>query len=568
MDVTPLLDLRPAPRVLFDGLPERADRVRYHEPLQGGSWREVTWAEHARAVREVACWLRGGALQPAERAAVLAPNSVCWMEAALGIQAAGGALVPVYPSNTADQIGYVLAHAEARVVFVDTPALARKLADAWPQVRGTVQHVVWLGDGDPGVVLQCSIGWRDILAHGRQWDAVHPQEFEKGLASLDLADVGLQLYTSGTSGPPKGVPLTHRNVAVNGRDWLVCNAPLVEAGDVDLLWLPMSHVFGFGEACLGNALGFETWLCDPLSVLGLLPKVRPHVFMSVPSVWDKLAAQANAVADPPSQLQQLTGGRLRFCLSGGAGLKREVKDTFLRAGLLIVEGYGLTECAPTLTLNRPSDYRFDSVGKPLPSVDLKLDADGEILARGDNVFAGYWRDDAATRACFTDDGWFRTGDVGRWTEDGFLQIVDRKKDILVTSGGKNVAPANVELKFALDPLIAHAVVYGDGKSYLVAGFWLDPLALAAVRKQRGEGAQVWLDGAIAAKVAEVNAQVARFESIKRWHVFEQPLTVESGLLTPTFKVKRKAVWAAFRNTFEALYDAAQQSSAAPANGVA
>jgi long-chain acyl-CoA synthetase len=290
--------------------------------------------------------------------------------------------------------------------------------------------------------------------------------------------------------------------------------------------------------------------------------------MSVPSVWDKLAAQANAVADPPSQLQQLTGGRLRFCLSGGAGLKREVKDTFLRAGLLIVEGYGLTECAPTLTLNRPSDYRFDSVGKPLPSVDLKLDADGEILARGDNVFAGYWRDDAATRACFTDDGWFRTGDVGRWTEDGFLQIVDRKKDILVTSGGKNVAPANVELKFALDPLIAHAVAYGEGKSYLVAGFWLDPLAVAAVHKQRGTGADAWIDGEIAAKVAAVNAQVARFESIKRWHVFEQPLTVEGGLLTPTFKVKRKAVWAAFRDTFEALYDAPQQSRAAPANGAA
>ncbi|MCB2039104.1 MAG: AMP-binding protein, partial [Ottowia sp.] len=174
---------------------------------------------------------------------------------------------------------------------------------------------------------------------------------------------------------------------------------------------------------------------------------------------------------------------LRFCLSGGAGLKLEIKELLRDAGVLVIEGYGLTETSPTLTLNRPDDYRFDAVGKPLPSIELRLDDDGEILARGPSVFRGYYADDAATAAAFTDDGWFRTGDVGRWTEDGFLQIVDRKKDILVTAGGKNVPPANIESLFAADPCFSHVVVYGDGKKYLVAGVWLDD---AAVDRRLGE----------------------------------------------------------------------------------
>jgi long-chain acyl-CoA synthetase len=257
--------------------------------------------------------------------------------------------------------------------------------------------------------------------------------------------------------------------------------------------------------------------------------------MSVPSVWEKIAAT-----------RAPTGGRLRFCLSGGAGLKREVKETFAADGVLILEGYGLTECSPTLTINRPGDYRFDSVGKPLPSVELRLADDGEILARGPNIFAGYHKDEAATREAFTGDGWFKTGDVGRMTEDGFLQIVDRKKDILVTAGGKNVPPANIELRFKDDPAIAHVVVYGDGKRFLVAGVWpsADVAALPA-----GEARAV-----LQRSMEHVNAGLASYETIKRFGVFAPALTVEGGLLTTTLKLRRKRVYDAFRREFEALYD--------------
>jgi long-chain acyl-CoA synthetase len=365
---------------------------------------------------------------------------------------------------------------------------------------------------------------------------------------------GLMLYTSGTSGAPKGVPLTHENVAVNGADWLRCNAPLVEEGAIDLLWLPMSHIFGLGEACLGNTLGWTTYLCDPATVVGRLREVKPNVFMSVPSVWEKLATMAGGDV---GRLRELTGGRLSFCLSGGAGLKREVKELFHAMGVLVIEGYGLTECSPTLTLNRPDAYRFDSVGKPLPSVELRLADDGEILARGPNVFGGYHDDPEATRAAFTDDGWFRTGDVGRFTEDGFLQIVDRKKDILVTAGGKNIAPANIEIRFRDDPLVDHVVVHGDGRKYLVAGVWLNRAAVDAQLDTEGvgpEGREAAVRALVDARVDAVNATVARHETIKKTAIFDEPLTVEGGFLTPTLKVRRKKVREVFGARLDALYE--------------
>jgi long-chain acyl-CoA synthetase len=379
------------------------------------------------------------------------------------------------------------------------------------------------------------------------------------MSGLTLDGAGVMLYTSGTSGPPKGVPLTHRNVGTNGVDWLEIYGEAVPANAVDLLWLPMSHIFGFGELCLGNTLRFTTYMSDPKSLYDHLKEVQPQVFMSVPQVWEKLASAAAGienVEERKAKLAEVTGGAIAFGLSGGAGLKREVKEFFATTGLAIMEGYGLTECSPTLTLNRPKDYRFDSVGKVLPSVELALAEDGEILARGPSVFRGYHKDEAATREAFSADGWFKTGDIGRFTDDGFLQIVDRKKDILVTAGGKNVAPANVEQLFASDPLIAHAVVYGEGKKYLVAGFWLNPPMPEDPAELQGLDGQARLDAArrfVQAKVTAANERVAHHETIKTFHLFDKPLTIEAGFLTPTMKIRRKAIVSAFRDTFEGLY---------------
>jgi long-chain acyl-CoA synthetase len=537
MDITKYLEPKTAPRAVFDELETRRDWVRFR--VQSGvGWQNVTFGEFADQIRLLGLFLLEKGFMPGDRACVLAPNSVAWGAAALAIQAVGGVMVPIYAASTADQVHYMVRHSGARVVFAGGPGATAKLESAAKE----------------GVLVVSLDDLEEAIDLGERAHAKDDERFERALMSVPLDRPGLMLYTSGTTGNPKGVPLTHANVTTNGKDWLVCNEPLLEERATDLLWLPMSHIFGFGELCIGNSLGWTSTMSDPAKALVHLPEAAPSVFFSVPAYWEKLATMAQATPDPKKRLRELTGGNLRFCLSGGAGLKREVKELFLECGFLIIEGYGLTETSPTLTLNRPDAYRFDTVGKPLPSVELRLAEDGEILARGPNVFAGYHDDPTATSEAFTPDGWFKTGDVGRFTEDGFLQIIDRKKDILVTAGGKNVPPVNIEMRFAGDPLVANVVVYGDGKRYLVAGVWVNEPATEATRAR------------VEACVERVNAELASYETIKRVFVEDRPLTVDGGMLTASLKVRRKKVYEAFRDRFEALYEnrASREASASTA----
>ncbi|MBX3203670.1 MAG: long-chain fatty acid--CoA ligase [Labilithrix sp.] len=582
MDVTPFLEPRIAPRAVFDALAERKTRVRFMVPVPGSNdWRGVTWGAFADEIRELALFLTT-VTKSGDRAAVYAPNRVEWASASLAIQAAGGVMVPVYPASTADQLAYVASHSDAKVIFVDTPALLGRVLEAWSAL-GAVQRIVLLDDGLDAARVHESLRKKGVAVPafeevakklisisaareiGAAKDREDPKAFERTMHGVSMDQYGVMLYTSGTSGNPKGVPLTHHNVAANGSDWLKCLAPLLDEGAVDILWLPMSHIFGFGEMCIGNALGWTSYLSDPATCLNRLPEVKPTVFFSVPSHWEKLAVQAMHEPTPEARLAKYkatTGGRLRFCLSGGAGLKREVKDFFYACGLLLVEGYGLTETAPTLTMNRPEAFRFDSVGKAFPSVELRLAEDGEILARGPNVFSGYHKDPDATREAFTDDGWFKTGDVGRFTEDGFLQIIDRKKDILVTAGGKNVPPANIELRFRDDPFLANVVVYGEAKKFLVAGVWLNEEAVAG---QLGDVAAEGRDAArralVQKRIDQVNTQLASYETIKKFAIIGEPLTVEAELLTPSLKIRRKKVYERFRDLFEGLYEDTRGASA-------
>lgn len=575
MDVTPYLELKIAPRAVFDALAERKTRVRFMVPVPGtNDWRGVTWGAFADEIRELALFLTT-VTKSGDRAAVYAPNRVEWASASLAIQAAGGVMVPIYPASTAEQLAYVASHSDAKVIFVDTPALLGRVLEAWSAL-GAVQRVVLLDDGLDAARVHESLRKKGVAVPsfeevakkvvtisaareiGAAKDREDPKAFERTMSAVSMDQFGVMLYTSGTSGNPKGVPLTHKNVASNGSDWLKCLAPLLDEGAVDILWLPMSHIFGFGEMCIGNALGWTTYLSDPATCLSRLPEVKPTVFFSVPSHWEKLAIQSMHEPSPEARLEKYkatTGGRLRFCLSGGAGLKREVKDFFYACGLLLVEGYGLTETSPTLTMNRPEAFRFDSVGKPFPSVELRLAEDGEILARGPNVFSGYHKDPDATREAFTDDGWFKTGDVGRFTEDGFLQIIDRKKDILVTAGGKNVPPANIELRFRDDPFISNVVVYGEAKKFLVAGVWLNEEAVAAqVADVAAEGRDAAKRALVQKRIDQVNTQLASYETIKKFAIIGDPLTVETELLTPSLKIRRKKVYDRFHDLFEALYE--------------
>jgi long-chain acyl-CoA synthetase len=540
MDVTALTQqVLPAPRAVFDRLPTHRHRVRFQVRTATG-WEPVTWGQFALQIRGVARFLVEHELEPGERVAILAHNSVAWGSAALGAQTAGAVFVPIYPASTPDQIAYILEHAEVKFVFVAGKDLTAKLETARALIPNQPQVIDLAG---ASWAPNASVSDEASIQAAAARDAAAPTLVDARLGALDLDYPCQMLYTSGTSGNPKGVPLTHRNVGRNGADWLDCNAPLLAEGDRDLLWLPMSHIFGWGELCAGNLLGWETYLATPADVLDLLPGVAPQVFMSVPAYWEKIARAIVAGKDNPAEaLRRVTGGRLRFCLSGGAGLKVEIKELLHKHGVLVIEGYGLTETSPTLTLNRPGSFRFDSVGKTLPSVQLKLDVDGEILAKGDSVFSGYFKDPGATAAAFTDDGWFRTGDIGQWTSDGFLQIIDRKKDILVTAGGKNIPPVNIETKFVDDPVIERVVVYGDARPYLVAAVWMRPEVPPDERSRLAAG-----------RIEAINAVLARHETIKRHFIAEQPLAVEDGTLTSSLKLRRKAVYERLRTRFEALY---------------
>ncbi len=580
MDVTPYLDLNIAPRAVFDHLEDRRTRPRFMVPAttdQGDSdWQAVTWGAFAHQIRRLGQFLLDLGVKPGDRVVLFAHNSVEWISAALATEAVGAVMVPIYPSSTADQAAYILDHSDARVAFVDGPGPLKALLTRWDACADLLRVVTLSDDARPAALLkelnavdtpQKLPGYGEVegrftsvaraLELGRSLDDEHPEAFDRAMNAVSLDQPAVMLYTSGTTGLPKGVPLTHRNIAVNGRDWLQCNAPLIEDRAVDVLWLPLSHIFGFGEACLGNTLGFTTYMADPVTVLPLLPEVRPSVFMSVPRYFEKLSEAAIAQADRGSReeqveaLKRLTGGRLKFALSGGAGLTRDVKDLFYDAGLLIIEGYGLTEASPTLTLNRPDSFRFDTVGKPLPSVEIKLAEDGEILARGESIFSGYHKNPKATAETFTDDGWLKTGDLGRFTDDGFLQILGRKKEILVTAAGKNIAPVPIEERFVDDPYISQLLLYGDGKRYLVAAVWINEETL---REKLGEDASSRaIRGLLQPRIDAVNAGLASYETIKDFAVIDEPLTVENGFLTPTLKVKRRKVYDAFGHRLEELY---------------
>jgi long-chain acyl-CoA synthetase len=549
-----------------------ADRPRVMVPTAEGGWLPVTWRQLSTRVQRLASFLMDRGVDAGSKVAILSSTRLEWGVGVLALMAARGSLVPVYPSLTSEHLAHILGHSDSEVLIVETEDQLRKVLAVWDRLAlhtvltiepMDVQAAAFDAGLDPAAVASRCFPLLQAEELGGSTLEAAPRRVLDRTAQIQLEDVAYLVYTSGTTGLPKGVPLTHFNVGMSGVDWIEVNGPLVQQGDVDVLWLPMSHLYGLGQFFLGNQIGFLTYLSDPLKVLTLLPAVRPHVFMSVPVYWEKLMQLSQAAAnDEPGQheaLMRLTGGRLRFCLSGGAGLAREVKEFFHRAGILIIEGYGLTECSPNLTMNRHDDFDFESVGKPVPRVQLTLAPDGEILAKGPNVFSGYYKDPAATAEIFDEEGWLHTGDLGRFNAQGFLQIIGRKKEILVTSGGKNIPPANIELRFKEYPLVAQLMVYGDGKKYLTA--LVDINEEVARARLQAAGADLstpvrqhpevlrWVEETI----AEVNEGLASFETIKKFYVVPEALTVENNMLTPTLKLKRQSIAKRYRDPLEALY---------------
>ena len=568
------IEFKTAPQILLENGLSYPHKIRF-QLAQSGGWVPIKWSQYLHETAILGIFLREIGMGSGVKGAVYANTCYQWACAGMAIQGAGGALVPIYPSNTAQQVAYVLSHSDAKVCFIEQ-AYLKNLSQIIADLKDLQTVIVMDLDQDSmanklaefDLDQDCAVRFiclQEALRSNTQSEQSVISLFQKIVAEIKPEQIGQILYTSGTTGNPKGVELSHWNVVVNGDDWLQVLGEMIPEQRIDLLWLPLSHIFGWGEIGLGNALLFETYFSDPRTVLNDLAKVQPTVFMSVPAYWEKLYVQAGEACQNQDEhianLKQITGGKLGFCLSGGAGLKREIKDFYLKAGILLVEGYGLTECSPTLTMNSKTAFDFDSVGKPFPSVEVQLAEDGEILAKGPNVFSGYYKDPLATQQAFNEEGWFMTGDLGEFTPAGFLKIVGRKKDILVTAGGKNISPQLIEQRFADNHFIEHIVLYGNERKYLTAMITLRREAIFQLFKKSLGPDSSFSDliqtdtvrSCIDREIQKVNQELASYETIKKFWIHPQSLDVPSGFLTPSLKIRRMAIHKAFEEEFNDLY---------------
>ncbi len=571
---------------------------------RAGVWQTLTWREVGDSVRELALGLIALGRSKGESIALLSASRAEWVQADFAIFSAGCITVPVYPSYPPDLVAYVINDSGARTVFVEDAGQLAKVLEAREHMPQLEQIVVMSGYEAPQPPKSV-MTWETLRRLGRDHAEAHKSTLAERVTTSSPSDVASIVYTSGTTGPPKGVVQTHGNhVAALAASK---TATPVEEGWVHLLFLPLAHSFARLESFLGVAHGLTTAFAENLDKLrDNLPETRPHFICSVPRVFEKVYAGVLATAQSGSPLKRKIfqwavgvgrdvsrhqqrgqpipaglelkrrvahalvfsklharlGGRLQWAVSGGAPLARDIAEFFHAAGILLLEGYGLTETCPALTFNRPDRYKFGSVGQALPGVELKIAPDGEILARGANVATrGYFKQPEATREVFEPDGWFHTGDIGRIDEDGFLFITDRKKDLIVTAGGMNIAPQNIENLLKADPFISQVMVHGDRKPYPVALITLNPEELAKFAREQGvlttdPGALVRhpkIVERVARTVEEKNTNLQSYAKIKKFSILAVDFSLEGGELTPTLKVKRKVVSEKYKKDLEGLY---------------
>jgi len=570
---------------------------------RGHEWETMTWDDYAVAVRGVAGGLVRLGLEAGDRVGVLSGNRREWHLADLGILAAGGVTVPVYPTNSSSQVAYVLGHSGCRFLFAENLDQLSKVLlrrDELPDLER-----VFIFDRGEGLDDDFVGDLEDLDALAAEELAEHPTVLEDRAHALHPDDLATIVYTSGTTGRPKGAMLTHGNITAN-IDHITQVVP-IGPDDRFLSFLPLSHiaertVSDFGEVLAGG----ETWFAESLATVQAdLRACRPTVFFAVPRVWEKfregirenvetlsrpqrvlaerylhLVARKGRVtgSGPPLSLLEMAQykaldalvgrtirselglDKARQLVSGAAPVHPDLLRWFSGLGLQVAEVYGQTENCGVSTLNPPGALRIGTVGLAVPGVEIRIAEDGEILSRGDNVTLGYWKNEAGTAELIDADAWMHTGDLGSLDADGYLTITGRKKDLIINASGKNISPQEIETRLRYEPLISQAVVIGDGRPYLTALLTLDEEALhewAAEHHRSGSLESLSSDPELLQSVAEsvdrVNLEHARVEGIKRWRVLPHDLTVAGGELTPTLKVKRQVVTDKYTDVIDELY---------------
>lgn len=568
-----------------------------------GEWKPITYAEFARRAREVANGLLSLGVGKDACVSLLSKNRPEWHISDAGMLLAGVHTVPIYATNSPPQVGYVISHSESKVAIVEDRDQLEKVLKVKSDLPMLEKVVVMTGEGggEDGLV----ISFDELGALGRGYEEANPKTLDEGIAAIRPEDVATIVYTSGTTGPPKGVLLTHDNFVRT----LEAGIKLLGVGEgVDRLisYLPLSHIFerligGWGTVYFGG----EVWYAESVEkVVENLKDCRPTIFVGVPRVYEKFYAGVKAqVAKHPKReliekaidaglrkvelqqagkpmplalkakyglLNKLVLSKLRhglgmdacrIAITGAAPIEPEVIKFIHALGIELVEGYGLTETTAPVAANPPGRVRIGTVGPPLNGVEVKIDEDGEILVRGYNVFKGYFKSDQATADAFTADGFFRTGDVGEFDPAGYLKITDRKKDLIITAGGKNVAPQEIENRLKFDPMISQALVIGDRRPYLTALLTLDPEIAPKWAEEHGMEFTDVVDLAEHPKVLEaaqavvdrVNEGLAQVERVKKWTLLPRDFTQDADEITPTLKVRRKTVSERYADVIERMY---------------
>ncbi len=523
---------------------------------ENDNFETLTWEALGELVFRTAAAFESLGVQPGDRIAQASVNRLEWIVCDLAAYVCQAVHVPIHASLAGQQIAWQVRDSDPSLLLLSGPVQAEKLlALALPDRLPLVSF-------DP---IHQPLAGRPVLALSALQQAADPRRGEAMLQaaadSLTEDSLATLIYTSGTTGEPKGVMLSHGNLASNAQG--SCEVFQLEPGDVRLCWLPLSHVFA-------RTADLYTWLVWPDIVLALAEsrdtilgdcnQVSPTLLNGVPYFFEKVMRFLidQGVGDTPGAAVQLLGGRIRMCCSGGAALPDHVANFYRKQGLYLVQGYGLTETSPVITVSDKPE-KIGSVGRPIAGVEVRIAEDGEILTRGPHVMQGYWRREDATAAVMR-DGWLATGDLGRLDDEGYLYITGRKKEIIVTAAGKNIAPVVIEERLCQDPLIQQAMVVGDGRNYLVALLVLDQATLAGALEQQGQSLpEDWQhDPAVAALVAQrVKARLvdlASFEQVGRFALLPEPFTVENGLLTPTLKLRRDEIAKRYAATIQATYN--------------
>jgi long-chain acyl-CoA synthetase len=590
------------PELFLERVGKTPDAEAFRYPVEGG-WRSLTWQETETRVRALASGLRALAVGSEEVCAILSSTRVEWVLADFGILFAGGATSTVYPSSTAEECAFILSDAGAVVAFAEDDQQVAKLASRRGELPRLRHVVTFDGHGtQDGFVLTLA----DLEARGRAWDRAHAGAFEEGAAAVRPDALATLIYTSGTTGRPKGVELTHSAWVAQSR--AVQDTGILEhEGRLQLFWLPLAHVFGKMIGTAQLRIGFPTAVDGRTErLVENLAAIRPTFVCAVPRIFEKVHARVIAGAleggavkatifrwalgvgleharlvragrrpDPLlaaqraladrlvlSKVRKLFGGRLRFFISGSAPLSKDVAEFFDAMGVVILEGYGLTESSAATHVNLPWARKIGAVGPPLPGVEMRLAEDGEVLMRCPWIMRGYRGLPEETAEALDADGWLHTGDVGFLDADGFLTITDRKKDLIKTSGGKFVAPTEIESRLkALSPHLAQVLVHGDRRNYVTALVTLDPEAIRRWAAERGLAGRSPAELAgtpevkalVQGKVDELNAGLPRFATVKRFTVLPREFLEAEGEVTPSQKLKRKAIERRYRAELDAMY---------------